>query len=155
MTYGLEFKIISIHSEKEKRECIKTSVNWKHSSSITTDDTVFGSHQSLITYKWSSGTRSDREWWVDLWCFGMRDMCGCHNHGNKDKCGSSPRRTSHKPLVMHNTSHTSMCTTACTPTCLHGGWETQWPHFVWLHTVLSFQAQTSGTALCWNQPWMW
>ena len=35
-------------------------------------------------------------------------MCGCHNHGNKDKCGSSPTRTSHKPLVMHNPSHSSM-----------------------------------------------
>ena len=31
-------------------------------------------------------------------------MCGCHNHGNKDKCGSSPTTTSHKSLVMHNPS---------------------------------------------------
>ena len=25
-------------------------------------------------------------------------MRGCHNHGNKDKCGSSSRRTSHKTI---------------------------------------------------------
>ena len=143
MTHGLEFKWISIHNEKEKRECIKTSVNWKLSSSITTDDTVFGSHQALIASKWSSGTRYGHWWWVDLWWFGKRDMCGCHNHGNKDKCGSSPTTTSHEPLVMHNPSHSSMHTTTCTPTCLHGGWETQWPQCVWLHTVFSFQAQTS------------
>ena len=34
----------------------------------------------------------------------MRDMCGCHNHGNKDKGGSSLTMTSHKLLVMHNPS---------------------------------------------------
>ena len=122
MTYSLEFKRICIHSEKEKRECIKTSVNWKPSSSITTNDTVFGSHQALTASKWSPGGRYGHWWWVDLWCFGKRDMCGCHNRGNKDKCGSSPRRTSHKPLVMNNPSHSSMHTTTCTPTWLHGGW---------------------------------
>ena len=32
------------------------------------------------------------------------DMCGCHNHGTKDKCGSSSRRTGHKPLVIWETT---------------------------------------------------
>ena len=43
-------------------------------------------------------------------------MCGCHNRGNKDKCGSSPTATSHKPLVMHNSSHSSIYTGICTHT---------------------------------------
>ena len=104
--------------------------------------------------KWSSGTRYGHWWWGGLWWFGKRDMCGCHNHGNKDKCGSSPTMTSHKPLVMHNSSHSSMHTTTCTPTWLHGGWETQWPHRVWLHSVLSLQAETSGTTMCWSTAWL-
>ena len=96
----------------------------------------------MTASKWSSRTRYGHWRWVDLWWFGMRDMCGCHNRGN-NKCGSSPRMISRKPLVMHDPSHSSMHTTTCTLTCLHGGWETQRPHCVWLHTVLSLQAETS------------
>ena len=155
MAYGLEFKRISIHSSKEKMECIKTSVNWKPSSSITTDDTGFGSHQALMVSKCSSGTRCGDWLWVELWWFGKKDMCGCHNHGNKDKCGSSPKRTIHEPMVMHNPSHSTMCTTTCTPTWLHSRKETQWPHCAWLHTVLSFQAEISGTTLRWLRPGLW
>ena len=129
--------------KRKKRECTKTSVNWKPSSSITSDDTEFGSHQALTASKWSSGTRYKHWWWVGLCWFGKRDMCGCHNHGNKDKCGSSPRTTSHEPLVMHNSSYFSMHTTTRTPKWLLDSWETQWPHCVWLHTVLSLQADTS------------
>ena len=154
MAYGLEFKRISLHSEKKKRECIKTSVNWKPSSSITTDETVFRSHQSLMASKCSSITRYWHWQWVDLWWFGMRDMCGCHSHGNKDKCGSSPTMTSCEQLVMHNPSHSTTYTTTCTPTWLHCGWETQWPHCVWLHTVLSFASRDIRNNIVLVPPWL-
>ena len=143
MTYCLEFKRISIHSEKGKEGMHQDISELK---------TLFINHHRwhcvwkspvMTASKWSSGTRYGHLWWVGLWWFGKRDMCACHNHGNKDKCGSSPTTTRHKPLVMHDPSRSSMHTTTCTLTWLHGGWETQWPHCAWLHSVLSLQADTS------------
>ena len=140
MVYHSKERALTV--KKEKWECIKTSMNWKP---------FFINHHRLH-WIWKSPVIDGLQMefrdkiralvvsgFVMIW---NEAHVWCHNHENKDKYGSSTRRTSHKPLVMDNSSYFSMHTTTCTPTWLHGGWETQWPHCVWLHTVLSLQAQT-------------
>ena len=100
---------------------------------------------------WSSATRSSHLWWADLWWFGMRDMCGCHNHGNKDKCGSSPRRTSHAVGDLWN--HCALFTRPIT----HNEFirSTNTTNIPWRHTVSSMIQKKErhmvwhGTQNCW------
>ena len=88
------------------------------------------------------------EWW--LWWSAKRHTCGCgwQTHGSNHKCHSSPSTTSHAPLAMP--AHITLCnaqTPWCTPTWLHGGWESGWPHCVDHHTIHSSQPHTSPLSL--------
>ena len=136
---------------KTNRECIKTSVNWKPSSPITTDDTVIGSHQTLMTSKWSSGTGY---WLMVSGFFIHNQICGllpeyqlaaCHPQSQKREVGTFM-------LWPH--------ARACWMNVKEGGfdWWMVWKWVSWgVHQQLSMSAHAPiphvwGTVLCVSKP---
>ena len=105
MTYDLKFKRTSIHSEKGKLECIKTSVNWKPSSSITTDDTVLGSH--CVPVGTSGVQEQDMGIGVEWICEGHVWMPQPWKQGQVRLIPNNDKPTNHWWRMTH---HTPQCT---------------------------------------------